>query len=271
MILYIPTYNRHQKNRAGTLRNWPKDFPVNLVVRQTQVEPYEQLIKELGVVGATILPIGQEGIASTRSSIINHAFAFSKDAKACMIDDDLGFLKRRDDHEWKLRGSENPEIVRMFTEIEEQLETYAHVGISCREGNNRIKQDFVLSSRGIRLVGYRADILKNEQLDFSTQLEGREDLDMTLKLLRRGYHNLVFYSWAQGQSGSDAPGGLSETEARTDAALTRTANALAEAHPGFVKVVEKTTKTSWGGKKRTDVMCYWKKAFASAGVVKTVR
>jgi hypothetical protein len=35
-------------------------------------------------------------------------------------------------------------------------------------------------------------------------------------------------------------------------------------HPAFVKVVEKATKTSWGGETRTDVQVSWKKAYASA-------
>jgi hypothetical protein len=37
-------------------------------------------------------------------------------------------------------------------------------------------------------------------------------------------------------------------------------------HSPFVKVVEKTTKTSWGGQTRTDVIVKWKAAYDSAAV-----
>ena len=45
--------------------------------------------------------------------------------------------------------------------------------------------------------------------------------------------------------------------------MDRCSNELAALHPDFVKVVEKYTKTSWGGGIRTDVRIAWKKAYES--------
>ena len=87
-----------------------------------------------------------------------------------------------------------------------------------------------------------------------------------MNILRKGGNNRVIYSYAQGQKGSDTAGGLKGSDARLDQELERTAKLLESLHPGFVKARIKKTKTSWGGKTRWDVICYWKKAYASASL-----
>jgi len=260
MKIYIPTYNRADIPLAGTLKGWPKDYPVHVVVRKTQIEPYERLLERLGLEGASILPIGEDGIANTRNAILRHA----GDSKFAMIDDDLGMLIRRSDHDWKLRGPTHAEFIVMMKEMEKYLDDVAHVAISCREGNNRILEDHVENNRGIRLVAYRGDVLRWKNLRYDTSLEGREDLDMTLRLMEKGYKNIVLYKYAQGQKGSNTTGGLNGSDARKDEAMERTAKLLQEKHKGFVRARTKMTKTAWGGGVRWDVTCYWKRAFASS-------
>ena len=45
--------------------------------------------------------------------------------------------------------------------------------------------------------------------------------------------------------------------------MNRCAHELEVLHPDYVTVVDKTTKTSWGGGTRTDVRIAWKKAYES--------
>jgi hypothetical protein len=85
---------------------------------------------------------------------------------------------------------------------------------------------------------------------------------MTLQLLRAGYPNAVITEFVHNQAGSNTEGGCS---AYRDAKMMESsARKLAKLHPGFVKVVTKETKTSWGGGERVDVQIAWKKALASA-------
>ena len=234
-----------------------------VVTRPEQAAEYSVLVEELGL-GVDVLPIGEPGIANTRNAILEHA----GENKLCMVDDDLEFLIRRDDHAWRLRGATYEEIKSMFQEIDEFLSMYTHVAVSMREGNNWVTDDNKLIGRGIRLVAYNGVALSKLGVEFRPEVEGREDLDITLQLLRAGHPNLILHNYAQGQRGSNTTGGLSGTEARQEEEMKRTAEKLAELHPNFVKAVQKTTKTAWGGQPRWDVNIQWKKAFESAEGVK---
>ena len=112
----------------------------------------------------------------------------------------------------------------------------------------------------MRVLGYNKKYLEREQITFG-RIPVMEDFDITLQLLRRGYPNMILNHWVHNQGGSDTTGGCSTF--RTPELQEKAANMLKEFHPNFVKVVEKETKTSWGGKKRTDVTVYWKKAYKS--------
>lgn len=89
------------------------------------------------------------------------------------------------------------------------------------------------------------------------RLEGMEDLDITLQLLRHEYKNHVSYHYAQGQArGSQTEGGCSSYRDRPF--MERCAYALAEPHPRFGRIVKRQTKCArWGGE-RTDVTVLWK-------------
>jgi hypothetical protein len=43
---------------------------------------------------------------------------------------------------------------------------------------------------------------------------------------------------------------------------SKAAHALKERFPEFVNMVQKQTKTAWGGQARTDVIIQWKAAYA---------
>ena len=89
-----------------------------------------------------------------------------------------------------------------------------------------------------------------------------EDFDVTLSLLELGYPNRITYkyAWGQGRSGDDGGCSLYRTSEMQKNAAIR----LAEFHPRTVKVVNKRSKTKWGGldsEVRVDVIVNWKKAF----------
>jgi len=257
MNIYIPSYNRFQLDRAVTLKSWPEALPVNVVVRPGQLELYESLIRQLCKPHVTILPIGGDGVAATRNAILDHV----GDERVIILDDDIEFYCRREDHAYKLRGVTKFDMIQIFTDMYESLKNYAHVGLSCREGNNRVLKDSIINTRAIRAAGFNVAILNRHGLRY--RLKNREDFDLTLRLLRLGYSNLVFYKYAQGQRMSNNPGGMCGMPEREAKAMEENAHKLAELHPGFVKPVQKTTKSSWGGGTRWDVICYWKKAYAS--------
>ena len=94
------------------------------------------------------------------------------------------------------------------------------------------------------------------------RLEVMEDFDVALRLLRAGHDNVILNNWANNQAGSGKEGGCSHF--RTPELHAACASKLASLHPGFVKVVQKTTKGAWGGGTRTDVNIAWKKARAAA-------
>jgi hypothetical protein len=89
-----------------------------------------------------------------------------------------------------------------------------------------------------------------------------EDFDVALSLLTKGYENAIINTVAHNQKGSGAVGGCSVW--RTPQVQAQAALKLAELYPGIVKVVEKTTKTAWGGGTRTDVTIQWKAAYAKS-------
>lgn len=260
MKLYVMSYNRAETRLARTLRAWPKDLGVDVVVRPEQVEAYGNLIQRLELPKAVIVAIGKVGVPATRQAILEHHLANEDDPFHCQLDDDLSFLTRNGpDHEKPLylHESSAEDIKQMFDTLEDTLESgYAHCGISGREGNNRVVEDSKDVARSHRILAYDASVLEQHELRFRTLIE---DMDMTLQLLRLGYSNRVFYRWAQGQVTSAWEGGLSDQ--RTAATLEEGAKDLEGLHPGFVKAVQKTTKTSWGGGTRWDVNVRWKKAY----------
>jgi len=263
MQLLIPTYKRHDFKLARTLRAWPKTLPVTVVVQPQELEGYQALIArlELKYADFMVLPEGLKGIARTRDYIMKTA----SHKHICMIDDDLQFLIRRGEGVY-LRGATDDEISDMFGLLDKWLNEHAHCAISMREGNNRVTEPFVHTGRGIRIVAYDRELVNKLGCRFREEVDTKEDLDMTLQLLRKGYPNRISFFYAQGQTSSNSPGGLSEYR---DEERNRIASeALHALHPEFVRVVKKETKTAWGGGERTDVSIQWKKALMSSGVTK---
>lgn len=265
MKIYIPTSGRATRREQKTLNcieGSKKLLKSTTIVVQAGQEPeYSELAKDYGV-KMMVLPPEIKTISPTRQYIMDQ-----NKGLFCMVDDDLLFFRRRKDDPTKFLKLAGEEIEEPFDVLESRMkeENAAHGSILIREGANRITgKPTVYNTRMIRVLAVDAKIARKIGARYD-RLQFKQDFDMILQLLRAGYPNLVVADYVQGQYGdgcSNAPGGCSVY--RTPELMAETSRKLAELHPGFVKVVEKKTSTSWGGQTRVDVQVAWKKAFESS-------
>jgi len=258
MDILIPTLGR--ANRQTTLNNLPPKWQqkVQLVVQEKDYLENERQYRSYPA-SIRVLPSHITTIAETRQHLLYDEHHLHN--KILMLDDDMVFSARRADEPTKFQPMLDSEFDLMFWEVSMLLGSYVHAGISHREGANRNTDQTVFCSRMMRALAYNREWVKDAGVSFG-RVPVMEDFDVTLQLLRKGRKNAIANDWVHNQGGSDTSGGCSTF--RTKEVQTTAAHKLAELHPGFVKVVEKTTKGSWGGGTRTDVTIYWKKAYESS-------
>lgn len=207
-----------------------------------------------------LLPDEIKDLPTTRQWLIDNV----KSRYLIIMDDDLSFFHRKDDSPKKLYKNDELDTLEMFRDIMHELECgTAMVGISAREGNNHEPTALKYVGRSMRIFGLDLHTVREVGARFD-RTKTKEDMDMTLQLLRAGYRNAIFYHWSNDHVSSNAPGGCASY--RTLEVMKADAYLMQSLHPEFVKVVEKTTKTSWGGATRTDVVVQWKKAFQSSQI-----
>jgi hypothetical protein len=251
MLIYIHTSGRPDKQI--TLKSFPSELikRTRLVVQEKEQHHY-QSFKDYVVV----LPSHISTLSPTRQWIFENA----ETNKFVMMDDDLTFAYRKKDTGVQLHKASMENVLEMFHVLEISLDSYTHVGVSAREGNNRVNSSNKEIARMMRILAYDKQKVLEVGGRFD-RIDTKQDFDITLQLLRRGHKNLVLYDFAHNQPGSNNTGGCSVY--RDSEMMNRCSHELEELHPEFVKVVEKTTKTSWGGGVRTDVRIAWKKAYES--------
>lgn len=259
MQIFIPTCGRDQQQIT-----WAS-LPPALQRRTTLVVQHRERDRYPGY-PTVVLPPTITTIAATREWIVlKHFPRVATSEKLVMLDDDLKFQSRRRDDPGKFLESTVKDRLELFAAIERALDKYTHVGVVPREGGNRAVDGDLECTRMMRVLGYYVPTLQKLKVSF---LRGGpqftlEDFDMLLQLLRAGKKNLVLARWCQGQGSSNATGGCATY--RTLELHNKNAALLAQLHPDFVKLVQKTTKTAWGGATRTDVQVQWKKAYLSSG------
>jgi len=175
-----------------------------------------------------------------------------------MLDDDLTFAIRRTDEPTKFSTPTDGDIEAVIEDVEYKLDSYAHVSIAPREGGNRRIEPYVPNTRALRALAFRVDKLKTYDIKF-TDMEVMEDFYVQLSLLLKGESHLTINWMVQNQGGSNSEGGCSTY--RTPEVQARAAEALHAKFPDFVRVVDKETKTAWGGGTRKDVVVSWKSAY----------
>lgn len=266
MILYVHSAGRGHLPlpTLDTLLRGPDANIVRLVVQAKEAKQYAAHAAKLQKTEHLIvLPPRIKRLSPTRQWILDNHGPTDKFA---LFDDDLVFAKRRRDDPTKFEPTEARDIHRMVEMLYDYLDAYAHVGLMAREGGNRVPLrangkpvPMLEATRMMRVLGYRASVARGLGCRFD-RLPTKQDFDMTLQLLRKGYPNAVITEFVHNQSGSNTEGGCSTY--RDDAMMAASAEGLRKLHPDFVKVVEKETKSAWGGGKRVDVQISWKKALA---------
>lgn len=225
-----------------------------LVVQAAEVKAYAPIAERFGV-DMLVLPKKITTISPTRQHLLNKV----EDRNFVMLDDDLTFARRHPLEPGRYVAAAPADIRGMFTWLDRETSgRHAHAGIASREGANRVTTDVVFNTRMVRILAYDTIKLRDACVRFD-RIPLKQDFDMTLQLLRLGYANVVNYEWCHNQPGSNVAGGCSTF--RTPELCDTTSRELARLHPGLVKVVQKETKTSWGGGVRTDVVISWKKAY----------
>lgn len=220
-----------------------------LVVQHGEAAAYKKIWSQL-----YSLPRGTPRTLPAARAWVAEAFAGQK---VLMLDDDLSFAERRKDDPTKFAKTSLASIKKMLAAIEKKLDKYAHVGLCSREGGNRVTTDQE-ATRMSRVLAYNLALVpKDVQFD---RVLLPEDFDVTLQLLYKGLPNLVLAGWCHNQPGSNTAGGCSvyRTIEVHNAAMLK----FGALHPDTVKIVEKQTKTSWGGLPRLDAHVQWKKALA---------
>jgi len=267
MNVYVPSRSRADRvaQQGRTLRQLAvievvQKRDVFLVVSEDQWEDYVRATS--GIIHPKfVLKCPVDGISLVRQWCAQHA-AEGSEPYFCMMDDDLGFLIRKEKGDWHLRSQEPDETREMIAHIETLLrEGYGAVGVSPREGNNRFDKCPNINTRLIRVLAF-------DTLKFLSCQHGRvqvmEDFDILLQLLRKGIPNAMLVNYAQGQKQTQEAGGCSDY--RSHEVHEASARKLAELHPGFVRLRDKRNKSGGEFGTRKEVTIYWKKAYETSQI-----
>ncbi len=232
---------------------------VEIWVQHDQYEEYSKYWE-----GVRELPWNIKTLGATREYLVKANWG----QKIVLMDDDLTWYWRKDPKDWHLTAPPAWAMEQMFQEIDEALDTYAHVGISGREGQNREPSYAVENTRYMRCLCYNTALWPTHIV--CSRLDGVSDFDTNLQLLRAGLPNKVFYRWAQGQRSTQSPGGMSGQ--RTHDSHTAEVLALCELHPGLVVPTQKFNRSGGAFGTRDEVQVAWKQALgwdARAGRIET--
>jgi hypothetical protein len=262
MQIFIPSANRAQQFRSPfcTIAQMSKELrgrvtyvvpPADTDLYRMDAPPHIGKIVECPIIN---------DIALKRRWIAENLVT---DKKFVMLDDDLKWSRRRVFSATNLAQADQKDLDDLFSFLETQLDTYVHVGVSAREGNNRFGSECrptsgVENTRMMRVLGYSTD-------EYLACEHGRvkvmEDFDITLQLLSRGYPNWISTFYAQDQPGTQNKGGCSDW--RTKELHEAAADKMADLWPGIVTTRWKENKTGGDFGRRKEVTIQWKKAFKS--------
>lgn len=265
--IVIPTHRRVE--RQVTLRSLPAALRDAVTLVASDAAEAAALRKLHP--GVTVVHAPVKTIALKRQWIVENL----RDKKFIMLDDDMGFFGRCPlaqrafvDGRWKpkvpgAKGlsvdfASDKAIVKLFSDLDSALDSFAHVGISSRLGNDLEPEERrIAPQRMMHAIGYDRTYLRKNKISFD-RVPFREDFHVTLELLKRGEVSYVAYDYCVSPGSYGAPGGCADE--RTTTASDRAAQILAELHPGLVKVVDK----NYQGTPRKEVVVSWRKAHATS-------
>lgn len=271
MKIYVPSKGRYSEDelRRGPLADFSDEWLAKtiLVVPESEWGAYCDGLGYAGLSGKGVSvafpPDDVRGIAQTRHWIGQRA-AYNDEKMFCMVDDDVRFVRRKDDEVTSLVPCTKNDVDDMWAHVHWFLHHYAHVGVSARQGNNNMgvgsrRSLFDENTRTLRVLCYRTEAFLSVQ---HGRVEVMEDFDVNLQLIRSGRKNANLGWWSQDQKMTNAPGGCSTY--RSHEVHERSARKLAELHHPFVQLRQKQNKTGGEFGSRTEVTIYWKKAYDAA-------
>jgi hypothetical protein len=193
-------------------------------------------------------------IHEKRAWILEHWFAEGFD-KIIMLDDDLRFATRMNENDWHLKEIQGNDLAAEFNRIEEKLgPEFPHVGFGQRQGNNQLEEvGWRSPGKMCYALGYYLPTVLKECV--LRRIALREDMELSLQLLVKGYPNAVWQTTVVDQRGYDWPGGTKDE--RTVEISNAEAKKLADLFPNYVSTVERAYKSSVP---RVEVVVQWKKA-----------
>jgi hypothetical protein len=249
MQIIIPT--RGRINQQPTLQSLPYELrkQVTIVCPKREASELYRLYKDVKIL---VQPDPNMTIAQKRKWIIElyHRFGYPK---IIMLDDDLNFATRISENDTALRSIRGEELIPEFERIEEMLSPdVPHVGFGPRKDNHKKDAGWAIDRMIYSLGYYLPVVVKECELG---RIETREDMDLTLQLLLKGYPNAVWHTTVTNQRQFDAPGGA--TNERTVESMNADCYKLARLHPGYVQVVDRSYKSSVP---RKEPICQWQKA-----------
>lgn len=258
--IYIPS--RGRATRQFTLARIPKEYRdiTYLVVPEDEEADYRRANP-----GTPVIACPKKGIGRTRQWILD----VCRKKFVLMFDDDMYFYHRIKRLDWHLATNTPAQNKLMLDELFAYMisDGYIHVGMATRTEASFYLCSYRTCTRVNNVHGFNVSRLATAfdglQISFR-DLPVMEDFNVTLTLLRNGIPNKVLLDYVWNQPGSNSDGGCSTY--RTAKLQAKSARALAELHPEFVKVVEKKVvgATSWEGMKtRTDVRIDWHRAWLS--------
>lgn len=249
----IPSYNRYGVKLARTLKLVARFKPrcrVALVVRHSQRMKYNGTLLKLGLTGKVdVVLTGDKGVVQARNDGIEYLLKRGH-RKMMIVDDDVSFATREEGRLLTLRTqAEFFRLCRMFFGM---LDKYAHCALSTRVSNRPHKPEVVEVARGHTCVGYRLDVLQETGQRF--ELEGREGLDFTLRLLSMGYPNAVLYRYSVNSCGASSRR-MGDGQRMLEWTMG-TAKALSRRFPNVVQAYQNNFKSG----PRGEVRVQWKEA-----------
>jgi len=250
MQIVIPT--RGRTDRQFTLQSLPRELRKRtwLVCPKREASGLYRLYNDVEIV---VQPDPDWTIAQKRKWIMEEWLRCGYE-KILMFDDDLVFSTRISESDCRLRGIHGEELGAEIQRLADKLgPEFPHVGFGPRQGNHNQQAGWKTPSRMMYSLGYYLPIVV-QQCELG-RIETREDMDITLQLLRKGYPNAVWHTTVNDQRKYDAPGGC--TNERTIERSNSDAYKLAQLHPGYVSTIERSYKVSVP---RIEVSCRWKKA-----------
>lgn len=266
MKIVIPTYRRcdRQKTLSAIPKKWLKRTVLVVDEQDYRTMLSLQIAEVIPKAKFCVVPHTVRSIADKRAWILGTF----RDDKILMLDDDLRFARRKrlspksaenlPPFQFTLESATERDVDWAFTQIEKALDKYVHVGMSARQGNNNLTDDWRWreNTRMMYALGYQTKKVRRHcKLG---RIQHREDMELCLQLLTQGFPNKSLLEVCVDQV-YNSKGGASEE--RSVEASNADAEKLAKMYPGLVKVTEREYKKSVP---RKEVTVYWRKAYDGA-------